>query len=566
MDRATAAQDGHAAADLRPSRPRRDDDRQTATTAEDPPGSTRDGGPTTPRSRGFGASAPRTPSTPGASIRIRAGSEETTNVMLGVLKRESGRCGRVLKRPFLGDFSCSVRGAGTCLNRASDEHGDDVGVSPAFALKFGRTPSRGHLLAVADEEGFVSLVDTSKPLPASKSEPFAPLEHWELHRNAIFDVEWSHDDTILTTASGDQTLRVWSVEGARKIKTLGGSMGHQASVKSVSYKHQMQDVLASCARDGLILLWDLRVSGPIHRITDAHSYPHKAVTSGRRRRNGISPSVVRNGVTSVLFLRSDHILASAGAGDGLVKFWDTRNMEAPCSLASLPQGEDSASRSYGVTSIAEDANGSKLAVSAYNHKVYLYDSLRPELGPMQTFAGHQNASFYIKVAFSPDGTHVLSGSSDNKGYIWQVDRPEDGAYVVEGHEGEVSGVAWCPHDFCKIATCSDDATFRIWNVDRRWPTPARKMAPPPVVRLRGPLTPLDMNRLTSPGAGGGLEAGARGGAGDERSPKSARCSYRLQEAQVDCTDIGGAFNHGSSANTQNYRNATLTEIWGGTRQ
>lgn len=30
------------------------------------------------------------------------------------------------------------------------------------------------------------------------------------------------------------------------------------------------------------------------------------------------------------------------------------------------------------------------------------------------------SSFYVKAAFSPDGSHVLSGSSDRNAYIWQV--------------------------------------------------------------------------------------------------------------------------------------------------
>ena len=51
---------------------------------------------------------------------------------------------------------------------------------------------------------------------------------------------------------------------------------------------------------------------------------------------------------------------------------------------------------------------------------YLYDTLRPNIGPTAAFTGHVMSSFFIKACFSPDGTHILSGSSDKNAYIWQV--------------------------------------------------------------------------------------------------------------------------------------------------
>ena len=64
--------------------------------------------------------------------------------------------------------------------------------------------------------------------------------------------------------------------------------------------------------------------------------------------------------------------------------------------------------------------GSRLLVSVSNHTHYLYDVLRPQQPPLAKFGGHSFRSFYIKAAFSPDGEHILSGSSDRYGYIWSV--------------------------------------------------------------------------------------------------------------------------------------------------
>ena len=50
----------------------------------------------------------------------------------------------------------------------------------------------------------------------------------------------------------------------------------------------------------------------------------------------------------------------------------------------------------------------------------LYDVMHPELPPVAEFRGHQVKTFYVRADFSPDGTHIVSGSSDRSAYIWQV--------------------------------------------------------------------------------------------------------------------------------------------------
>ncbi len=50
----------------------------------------------------------------------------------------------------------------------------------------------------------------------------------------------------------------------------------------------------------------------------------------------------------------------------------------------------------------------------------LFDVLRPELPPVAVFGRHLANSFYVRADFSGDGTHIITGSSDNNAYIWQV--------------------------------------------------------------------------------------------------------------------------------------------------
>ncbi len=66
------------------------------------------------------------------------------------------------------------------------------------------------------------------------------------------------------------------------------------------------------------------------------------------------------------------------------------------------------------------APGSRLLVSATNNKHQLFSTLQPEAPPSATFEGHIAGSFYVRACFSDDGRHILSGSSNNAAYIWEV--------------------------------------------------------------------------------------------------------------------------------------------------
>lgn len=69
---------------------------------------------------------------------------------------------------------------------------------------------------------------------------------------------------------------------------------------------------------------------------------------------------------------------------------------------------------------------------------------------------------------------------------FQVDTPRAKPYMLQGHEREVTAVAWCPTDPHSIATCGDDATVKLWSVQRPWPPPAPKAAPRTAPQVQPP--------------------------------------------------------------------------------
>jgi WD40 repeat protein len=65
------------------------------------------------------------------------------------------------------------------------------------------------------------------------------------------------------------------------------------------------------------------------------------------------------------------------------------------------------------------------------------------------------------VAFSQDGSRVVSGSEDNTGPIWNATTGEVEA-ELKGHTDWVTSVAFS-QDGSRVVSGSDDKTVRIWN-------------------------------------------------------------------------------------------------------
>jgi WD40 repeat protein len=66
------------------------------------------------------------------------------------------------------------------------------------------------------------------------------------------------------------------------------------------------------------------------------------------------------------------------------------------------------------------------------------------------------------VAFSPDGTRIVSGSIDTTERVWDVATGTQVGVQMTGHQGTVTSVAFSP-DGKRIVSGSVDRTVRLWN-------------------------------------------------------------------------------------------------------
>ncbi len=80
---------------------------------------------------------------------------------------------------------------------------------------------------------------------------------------------------------------------------------------------------------------------------------------------------------------------------------------------------------------------------------------------IRTFSGHTRGVW--SVAFSPDGTRVLPGSQDYTAKLWDAETGQE-IRTFRGHTSNVNSVAFSP-DGTRVLTGSSDRTARIWQLE-----------------------------------------------------------------------------------------------------
>ncbi|XP_013871175.1 denticleless protein homolog isoform X2 [Austrofundulus limnaeus] len=373
-------------------------------------------------------------------------------------------CSRI---PFtlLEDYQC-VR---------HDEHisygnmGDSV---PPFGLAFSSASQLQNVLAAANEEGIVRIYDTE-----SRENPL--LKEWLAHENAVFDIAWVPGEPQLVTAAGDQMAKLWDVQTG---ELLGSFKGHLCSLKSVAFAPGEKAVFCTGGRDGNIMVWDIRCSHKdgfykqVKQISGAHNKPETNPPAKVKKRRssvrGMAPSVDSQQSVTVVLFRDQHTLISSGAVDGVIKMWDLRKSYSPCRhdpapLQTYPYAGSCTRMRLGYSGLVLDSSRSNVMCNCTDDSIYMFDVCGIKTSPVAVFSGHQNSTFYVKSTISPDDRFLSSGSSDNHIYVWKISDPKRPPMMLQGHSEEVTSVAWCPTDFTKIASCSDDHTVRIWRLHRK---------------------------------------------------------------------------------------------------
>ncbi|CAG9762422.1 unnamed protein product [Ceutorhynchus assimilis] len=340
-------------------------------------------------------------------------------------------------------------------------HCDESSVltSPIFACKNAPKPTHEHIVAMANEDGDLTIKNSET------NEQYSDTAHV----NAIFDLAWKFDQMQVVTASGDHSSTLLDI-GDGRVKMLRMFLAHNRSVKTVAFQKENSSVLATGSRDGSIILWDTRSPvkigwvGPLdYIIKNGHVSKDISLTTNKKKITFKMSSV--KSVTGLVFQNSNTLI-SCGAGDGMIKFWDLRKHYStnskPRPSHLIPYSGKTAKN--GFSNLLIDNSRIKLYANCLDNTIYCYNVAGRNTEPVMTYTGHQNNSFYIKSCMSKDENYLISGSSDGHAYIWNLKHSQP-TVKLTGHGAEVTCVSWCNRKPTpSIITCSDDMSYKLWNI------------------------------------------------------------------------------------------------------
>jgi WD40 repeat protein len=237
------------------------------------------------------------------------------------------------------------------------------------------------------------------------------------HTDVVNSVSFSPDGKTIATASGDNTVKLWSVNG-KQLLTL---TGHTQGVNSVSFSPDGKTI-ATASRDKTIKLWS--VEGKQLLTLAGHT----------------------QGVNSVSFSPDGKTIATASR-DKTIKLWSVKGKQ----LLGLT------GHTVGVNSVSFSPDGKMIASASFDNTIKLWSVEGKQL---QTLTGHTDG--IMSISFSPDGKMIASASFDNTIKLWSVEGKQ--LQTFTGHSVGVNSVSFSP-DGKTIASASFDKTIKLWSVE-----------------------------------------------------------------------------------------------------
>jgi WD40 repeat protein/serine/threonine protein kinase len=319
------------------------------------------------------------------------------------------------------------------------------------------------------------------------------------HEGAVTALAYSPDGLLLASAGIDMVVRLWNIsDGAN----LWGTRSHTNRITSMLFTDDGRHLLSGDT-DAHILIWNLSTGRSAQNFFNVSRNEVYAMAAKSNQlyvagdntalleyniefvpplgkaiasvggQELLSIAVSRNeiaygggedfsiyrqpfgGEATALSLHTDLVTGLAYHGENLISVSADRRavLWGGSEVLSVTELEDA------ILSLA--VHGDTVALGLNRGTVELWSIVDNEWQLLTTLSGHEDR--VADLAFSPDGTRLVSASRDSSLIVWDVASQSE-IFTLEGHTDAVEAVAYSP-DGSMIASGSRDATLRLWDAN-----------------------------------------------------------------------------------------------------
>lgn len=225
---------------------------------------------------------------------------------------------------------------------------------PIFNLKY--SSIHPNILASCSQDGWITIVNTDKEIESiplfndnnsnelnannntNVNNQILPDFNEMIHNNSVYGLDWSLNDTRILTGGSDCLCKMTNLSSDNLGVNEAIFIGHYKTIKWLSQSPFNDHLSASCGRDEVIYIWDIRTknaqycNGYCKSLPQGTNHIHPIGAFSNKPRNltlikkrSINTDTCPNTFTAVDFL-SEQLILSTETNNEDMKVWDMRKM------------------------------------------------------------------------------------------------------------------------------------------------------------------------------------------------------------------------------------------------
>ena len=261
------------------------------------------------------------------------------------------------------------------------------------------------------------------------------------------------------TASARNKIYFWDREGVLNDALTLQIPSNDPETRILSLAVSSEGELAAGDEEGHITLWNLNALTEEPKQVCSYDDP---ATDGTIDCDTPSPTNYMD-IRGLAFNTKGTLLV-AGSSDNHAWLWDAQTGEFLAKSADRNEG----GHINTVSGVAfnPDKNKDQVATVSWDNTVKIWNLIQKgstwSFSRTDTLAGHTNSIW--AVAYSPDGQHLASGSSDTTVILWDLGQISQ----IGFHLAQMQGETWAltaSSDGKQLAAGDEAGNIRIWNFD-----------------------------------------------------------------------------------------------------